>query len=71
MKKYKAIQHIVVSTEEIVDEGNTAKFQEKVGQSISKMQQDGLTVEVQYSTCPYDADTEIKFSAIVLGWAEE
>ena len=71
MKRYKAIQHIVTSTEEIVDEGNTAKFQEEVGEAISKMQQEGLTVEVQYSTCPYDATTEIEFSAIVLGWAEE
>lgn len=71
MKKYKAIQHIGVSTEEMVDEDNTGKFQEKVGEAISKMQEDGLTVEVQYSTCPYDADTEIEFSAIVLGWAEE
>ena len=71
MKKYKAIQHIAVNTEEMADEKNTAKFQEEVGEAISKMQQEGLTVEVQYSTCPYDGDIEVEFSAIVLGWAEE
>ena len=71
MKRYKAIQHIAVNTEEMVDEKNTAKFQEEVGEAISKMQQEGLTVEVQHSACSCDADTVIVFSAIVLGWAEE